>query len=300
MAYCIGKANGRVSINMGRYTILQTSPSTRRSPWLFFALVALIAAPFLLLGALTEQGLLKDLRINLPFSALAFISPITAAFILVYREEKLAGIGKLLKRVFDYRRIRPAIWYIPIIFLLPLIYALSYGIMRLMGTPLPAPQISPLTIAIFCAIFFFSAVCEEAGWMGYAIDPLQARWNALGASVILGLVWSAIHIVPDIQAHHTWSWIAGQRIFTAALRILIVWLYNNNGRAVFAAVLFHTMDNVSVFSLFPNDGGSYYIPAITAALTIITAVIVTFLWGPKTLARFRFAQPNEPAIERQR
>lgn len=277
---------------------MKTSPSIRRSPWVFFALVALIAAPFLLLGSLTEQGLLKDLRINLPFSALAFVSPIAAAFILVYREERWAGIGKLLKRVFDYKRIRPIIWYVPIIFLLPMLYGLSYGIMRLMGVPLPDPQISPLTIVIFFAIFFFSAVCEEAGWMGYAFDPLQARWNALGASIILGIVWSAIHVVPDIQAHHPWSWIAGQRIFTAALRILIVWFYNNTGKAVFAAVLVHTMDNVSVFSLFPNNGGSHYIPAITAALTVITAAIVTFLWSPKTLARFRRAPLNEPDAKR--
>lgn len=261
-----------------------------RSPWLFFLLVFVLAAPIWGISALTEQGLLRSLGTNLPFSALTFVCPIIAALILIYHEEKLAGIQKLLKRIFDLKSIRNKIWYIPILFLLPLLYSLSYGIMRLMGVPLPVPQTSLLTIVILFGVFLIAAACEEAGWTGYAIDPLQARRSALTAAMIVGVVWAAVHIVPDIQAHQTWAWIAGQRCFSVALRVLIVWLYNNTGKSLFAAILVHAMDNVSVYSLFPNNGGSYYNPAITAALTAMAAVIVTFLWGPKTLARFRFAR----------
>ena len=119
---------------------------------------------------------------------------------------------------------------------------------------------------------------------------MQARRSALGAALILGVVWSAVHIVPDIQNHQAWGWIAGQRLFTVALRILIVWLYNNTTQSVIAAIIAHAMDNVSVFALFPNNGDGHYIPAITAAITAVVAIIVTWLWGAKTLARFRFAR----------
>ena len=262
----------------------------QRSPWLFFALVFVLAAPLWLLGTITDRGLLKDLGINLPFSALIFVCPLLAAAILVYREEKLAGVMRLLQRIFDYRRIKPALWYAPILLLMPALYAMSYGIMRLLGTPLPAPQISLLTLLLLFALFFITAACEEVGWTGYATDPLQARWGALGASLIVGVVWASFHLVPDLQGGHTWIWIAGQRGFSVALRVLIVWLYSNAGKSVLAAILVHDMDNVSVFTFFPNDGGSHYIPAITAALTAIAAALVTFLWGPKTLARFRYAK----------
>lgn len=265
-------------------------PSAHRSPWIFFGLVFLLLIPFLVIGFLSEQGLLNNLGVNLPLSAFAFVCPVTAAIILVYREEKLAGVGRFLKNVLDVTRIRNKIWYLPIVLLLPAIYLLSYGIMLLMDTPLPAPQSSLPTLLILLVLFVIAAFAEEAGWMGYAFDPLESRWNALGAALMLGIVWSAVHILPDIQGHKDWAWIAGQRAFSIALRVLIVWLYNNTGKSVVAAILFHAMDNLSVFTLFPNDGGGHYIPAITAAITIIVAAIVTFLWGPRTLARFRYAR----------
>jgi hypothetical protein len=74
------------------------------------------------------------------------------------------------------------------------------------------------------------------------------------------------------------------------VRVIIVWLYNNTGKSVLVTILFHDMLNVSEF-LFPNYG-SHYDPAITGILIIITAVIVTFFWGAKTLAHFRYARPH--------
>jgi NADH:ubiquinone oxidoreductase subunit H len=84
------------------------------------------------------------------------------------------------------------------------------------------------------------------------------------------------------------TWIAWQRLYTLGLRIIMVWIYNNTGRSVFATIVFHTMDNVS-FSLFPNYG-SHYDPFFVWFVITIAAVMVTFIWGPKTLARYRYAR----------
>ncbi len=269
---------------------MSRAETVKRSPWTFFLLVFALTAPFLAIGAFSGQGLLKGLSVNLPFSALAFLCPISAALILVHREGRREGVKAFLRRLFDLKGVRSWAWFVPVVILLPILYFIAYAIMRGMGIPLPDPQISLRTIPIFLLLFFLAAVCEEAGWMGYAIEPLQARWGALGGALILGAAWALIHIIPDLQGHHPWAWIAGQRLFSLALRVLIVWVYNNTGGAVLAAVLLHTMDNVSVFTFFPDNGGSHYMPAITAALTALTAVIVTILWGPRTLARFRFAR----------
>jgi uncharacterized protein len=114
---------------------------------------------------------------------------------------------------------------------------------------------------------------------------LQDRWGALKASLLLGAVGAIWHVVPLIQAHHGPDRIAWKGLETLAARVLIVWLYNNTDRCLFAAVLFHALSNVGV-SLFPN-GGSHYDPAVARVLTAVAAGAVTFLWGARSLARLR-------------
>lgn len=267
---------------------MSTHPAITKSAWTFFGLVFLLALPFWLVGPIAERFLPWETPINLPFSALIFVVPLLAASILTYREHGFDGVKALLTRVADYRQIKPWTWYIPIFGLLPATYALAYGLMRATGASLPENPLFPIAMApVFFVVFFVTATAEEVGWSGYAVDRLQGRWTALGAGLIIGVVWALIHIVPDLQAHHTLTWITWQRLSTILLRILIVWLYNNTGRSVFAAIGFHTMDNVSVF-LFPNYG-SHYDPFFVWILLALIVATVAYLWGPKTLARYRFA-----------
>jgi CAAX protease family protein len=135
--------------------------------------------------------------------------------------------------------------------------------------------------------FFVAGLGEELGWSGYAIDPMQDRWNALQAGVVLGVVGAAWHIIPLLQAHRSPGWIAWWGLNAVALRVLTVWLYNNTGKSVFAAVLFHAIVNLSTF-LFPNYA-SHWNPRITGLITACAAAIVTTLWGPRALARYRNA-----------
>jgi membrane protease YdiL (CAAX protease family) len=207
--------------------------------------------------------------------------------ILVYKEDKTTGVTELLKRSFDYRRIRAKVWYVPTVLLMPGIAVLAYGLMRLVRLPLPAPQFPGVAALAMFLAFFIAALGEELGWSGYAIDPMQDRWNALQASILLGLVWATWHIVPLTQVDRSPIWIAWWCLFTVALRVLIVWIYNNTGKSVFAAALYHAIANVS-WQLFPNYG-SHWDPRITGLITAFAAVIVTVVWGPRTLARYRNA-----------
>jgi hypothetical protein len=62
-------------------------------------------------------------------------NPLIAVLILTYRYNKSAGAKDLLKRAFDYKRIKKKRWYIPIIFLMPAMMFLAYWIMILAGLP---------------------------------------------------------------------------------------------------------------------------------------------------------------------
>jgi uncharacterized protein len=257
--------------------------SRSRSPLKFFLLVFELSLPFYLAGALTTLQLLP----GLPVSSLMFVCPVTAALILVYRENRTAGVTELLKRSLDYNRIGSKIWYAPIILLNPGVMVLSYGLMRLMGVPLPAPQFVVSAALAMFLMFFIAALGEELGWSGYVIDPMQDRWGALQAGVVVGLAEAAWHIVPLLQVHRSPEWIAWWCLGTVAKRVLMVWLYHNTGKSVFATTLFHAMANVS-WQLFPIYG-SYYDPRITGLITTFAAVLVTVVWGPRTLSRYRTA-----------
>jgi hypothetical protein len=138
---------------------------------------------------------------NLPASALMFFCPFTAAIILIYQEENLDGIRSLFYSVFNHKKIKK-IWYIPTIFLMPVILLLSYWIMLLKGLSLPQSHTSWMMVPILFIVFFFAALCEEIGWMGYLVKPMLKQWSALTTGIILGSVWSIWHIIPYIQAGH--------------------------------------------------------------------------------------------------
>jgi uncharacterized protein len=263
-----------------------TSASSKRSPLKFFLLVFVLSLPLSVLGAFVGgKGLPMNMRV---IELVGAFVPLMSALILVYREEKFGGVRRLLKRVFDYKRIKPRIWYVPIVFLMPLLMLLIYGVMRLMGLPLPAKVHIPfLTIPILFVLFLLLAIGEEVGWMGYAVDPMQDRWSALTVSLILGSIWAVWEFPSQIQMGTTPTLMAWAFLGSVGMRILLVWLYNNTEKSILAAILFHAIANTSRAS-FPN-GGSHWDPAVGYSIVAITAVIVTFLWGSKTLARYRYA-----------
>jgi hypothetical protein len=91
-----------------------------------------------------------------------------------------------------------------------------------------------------------------------------------------------------VQAGRSQAWIAWQCLFWVTSRVLFVWLYNNTGKSVFAAALYHAMLNMT-WQLFPANG-SFYDPRITGLIVAVTALFVIVVWGPKTLTQYRFSR----------
>jgi len=88
--------------------------------------------------------------------------------------------------------------------------------------------------------------------------------------------------VPLVQVHRSPAWIAWWCLGTVTARVLMVWLYNNIGKSVFAMAVFHTTINVT-WQLFPIRG-SYWDPRVNGVIMAIAAVVVVVVWGPRTLA----------------
>ena len=235
---------------------------------IFFLLVFAFSLPFWLLGAGNPVQLLP----GLPLSALGAFAPALVALFLTYRSDRLPGVWPLLRRSFDYKRLKSTSWFLAILLINPALAVLAYAVIEAMGQPLPAPGPFTLSVLPLTIFFFIGALGEEIGWSGYATDPLQKRWGTLTAGLILGIVWAIWHFVPLAQAQRSVAWIAWWSLNTVALRMIMTWLYVRGRRSVFGAAVFHTLINLS-WQLFPING-SFYDPRIFGLLTTGLAILI--------------------------
>jgi membrane protease YdiL (CAAX protease family) len=244
-----------------------------RSPLKWFLLVFALSVPFAMLGSATGLQLMP----GIPVSALGFICPVTAASILIYRQHGVAGVRAFLQRSFQYGRTASRAWYVPVLLLAPAVTLLAYALLRVAGEPLAPLHLNPLATPLLFLVFFIAALGEELGWSGYALDPMQSRYGALGAALLLGLVWAAWHIIAMVQAGQSSGWIAWGCLDMVATRLLMVWLYDETGHSVFAVALYHAMANLSAKTVFP--GGSYQGERVVSVILVVVAGSVAAVWG---------------------
>ena len=205
------------------------------------------------------------------------------------------------RRLVDVRRVGLR-WYAVIFLLVPALNGLALLLGILAGDTVPAFEraaelaadpVSLLPYAVF--MLLFGPLPEELGWRGYALDGLQVRWNALGASLILGVAWAVWHVpmffmMGTYQAElgvltlPFWEFMLGATLVS----VLYTWIYNNTGRSILGAVLFHFSGNFSG-ELVPHGPIGRLLPAV---LTLLVVVVVVFVYGPKTLSQQPPAQSS--------
>ena len=213
---------------------------------------------------------------------------------LVHGREGLRDLGM---RIVDPRRI-PVRWWALVLLLFPVLtVAASFGAIAADVTPVPldlqgawARLLDPTSFAAFVVfILIIGPLPEEIGWRGYLLDRLQLRWNALAASLVLGVIWWSWHLplfaLPGYfdafgrASPAPWDFLWG--ILPAA--VLYTWVYNNTGRSVLAVIALHFMHNFTGDFLGMDDP----VRPIRLVLEWGVALAVVFFWGPRTLRRGR-------------
>jgi membrane protease YdiL (CAAX protease family) len=141
-----------------------------------------------------------------------------------------------------------------------------------------------------------AGLAEEPGWRGYALDRLQALYSALGASLLLGVIWALWHL-PLFFIEGTYQNLLGPGswqfwlFFVAILpgSVTYTWIYSNTCRSVLAVILFHSFGNAAGELL--SIEGAEQVAAFVSGLVL--AVLVTVLWGARTLARGRYVRAHK-------
>jgi membrane protease YdiL (CAAX protease family) len=261
----------------------------KRSYGKFLILLFCLSLPCWVLGGIYDVQIFPGLKLfQLPLAM-----PMVAALILVYSEAGKDGVLALLKRTFDYRKFKPLIWLLPVLFVYPSIGLLNNWLQSFSGISIPPPHFSFSVFLVYCTVFFMT-YGEEIGLTGYALDPMQERYSALRSGIYLGLVWAGYHIPGFvISGYYSFAWICWQALYIVATRVLFVWVYNNSGKSLFSMALFHWTFGL-FWSFWPQDNLQkavpFYDPRLCAFLAVGYVLLVVYLWGYRTLATYRFAR----------
>ncbi len=158
--------------------------------------------------------------------------------------------------------------------------------------PLDAPL---LMLVVPWIIFEILTNGEEMGWRGYVLPRLQAKYNALVASLIVGVIWAAWHLPKffgtGLSGERSFVWFTVAHL---ALAVLYTWLYNNTCGSLLLVTLFHASSNTfGVFmpAKFAVAGG--ILSNLEIVFFVIAAIVVTVIAGVKRLARMKKKQIQE-------
>ncbi len=212
---------------------------------LFFILAFLF--PWLIWGTSIAQNK-GILQFHLPQSLAFWIGLTLATYIAVFATGGNKAFKDLLSRLIRWRV--NFIWYFIALFTTLIISLLSIGVQLLIGGShqfSPDFSISTLAPTLLFQIFFFWFT-EETAWRGFALPRLQAKFNALTASLILGVLWGLWHIplifIPG-SFQSTVPFI-GFILSAIATSIMITWVFNNTRGSVLLAGLFHASTDVAI------------------------------------------------------
>ena len=220
-------------------------------------------------AVLAKFGVLAGpLERYVPLAALGGFGPLVAALVVARIEPGGPGIRGLFRRLTIWRV--GAGWFAVALGLLPAVYVAAAALCRLAGIEVPwfFPPETPQHIAALIVVPFV----EEIGWRGFALPRLQQRYSALRASLILGVVWSAYHLLMFILQDFTASIFAIGLVSVFVGSLIFSWLYNHTRGSLLLAVLMHASAHLNNPTHAAPDVRPFVIQ--TAAVIVLAAVLL--------------------------
>ncbi len=169
----------------------------RDNVWRFFLLAYTISWAFWIPASLLDQE--SSTFLIFVLYLLGGFGPSIAGVIMIDRSQDKLGQRDFLRRSFSFKLIGGR-WYALILLAFPVFALLSVLLYRLAEGVMPSiPSLTDIVTQpiqllflpiIAIQVIITGPLSEELGWRGFALDQLQAKWNSLVASLILGLFWS--------------------------------------------------------------------------------------------------------------
>jgi membrane protease YdiL (CAAX protease family) len=216
--------------------------------------------------------------------------PSVAGVLMTWLVSGRVGLRQLLIRALRWRV--GVAWYAAALLIAPLVMTAT-----LLALSLTSPAFLPgiVTSRTKASLLLVSLVVglsaglfEELGWTGFAIPTMRRERGVVPTGLIVGIWWSAWHLLPNIWSARAASGelaVAGYLAATVlgvfvgyltAFRVLMVWVYNHT-ESVLVGMLMHVSLTASLLMLNPLDlAGAHlltYSFTLAGALWIVVAVV---------------------------
>jgi membrane protease YdiL (CAAX protease family) len=261
----------------------------------FFLLAIGLTWIFMITDALGSHNILP-FRLPLPLMIVMGYMPTLGAVIVTQATQGKEGVKALFRKLLIARvGLR---WYLFAIFGIAVAFVTSIEIYNMFGngpalpilsTRMPQMPLGQLALSIVPMFIVFTLVNgEELAWRGFALPRLQAKYNALTSSLILGVIWTLFHLPLFFtltgSSQADWSFISFL-ISTVSLSVLYTWMYNHTRGSVLLAYLFHGAANTWTQILSIDHNGVPFVGWTMTGLTLLIAVIVVITSGAENLSR---------------
>lgn len=119
-------------------------------------------------------------------------------------------------------------------------------------------------VIVSVAVGLAAGIVEELGWTGFAVPAMRRRYSTAATGIVLGICWSAWHLLPNVWSRRAAAGELTDSAFLAstavavvvgyltAFRILMVRLYEVTG-SLALAMLMHASLTTSLLVLNPED-----------------------------------------------
>jgi membrane protease YdiL (CAAX protease family) len=208
------------------------------------------------------------------------IGPTLAAVIMSQVMQGKTGVQNLLKGLLKWRV--GLVWYLVAVLGPIVIFMAGQVLTKLMGLTVELAEIpsNPLLFMIALSVTILSNTGEEIGWRGFALPHLQKRYDALSATLIVGLLWSLWHLplvfmTSNAMAQSPLLWL----ISIVASAFIYTWLYNSTQGSILLVALLHVSENL--FGAF-IPGVS---PMAYALVNFVVAIALVAVLGKVNLSR---------------
>ena len=158
------------------------------------------------------------------------IGPALAAIIVTTARDGKAGINLLLKPLLQWQV--GTVWFVTIVMAPALLLVAGKIATQVLGLAATAESQGNNIVGMAIATLvmsLFSNTWEEVGWRGFALPRLQKDYNALVATLVVGILWGLWHLPLFFWTGNPMSnypflaWFIGM----VAVSFVYTWLYNS-------------------------------------------------------------------------